>query len=749
MMAQHVGRAVHMLSVVVIMVLVLLRLTALAAPQVWFDVDPAMDPEPLAALSIAESLWIDVTLLVAAGIVLLLEGVLGPGVDRKLWLLAMLPAPFVIGHGGSDAIDLWQGAAWLSAITAGVALAHVARPAAWRVLLLSVLLAALLAPMMRGVLQMTSEHTQNIEQFEANKDAFFADRGWSADSPMARIYERRLKQPQPRGWFRTTNVLASLLACGMVTCIGLSIAAGRARVSSGEVGLCALLALFAGTLLVLSGSRGGMLAAVAGVLVLMAPLVPRLGAVVLAHRGRVALTMIALTLAGVALRGAVLPEGFLGEKSLLFRWHYLQGSAAIIAEAPAAGVGPGSFQNAYMLHRPARSPEEVRSAHNFIADWWATLGAAGLAWTALVIILLRRAARADEDPEDSWLFPPGMRWAIIAVMCVVALTMSLIVDMRAVLPVSSLLTRQLALVIIVVVAGLMLSIIAQARTHGVRWAMMAGSVALVVHALIEMTFFEFGGAAWGLAFLSLTGGAIPTGERGRGALAIGAVTAAIGVYIGVDGARHATTQQSRIADAAYVVRPDIIERPTPDGGLDIDIVPQTDMDLLATRRQAADLLQAAYEAWPTTPAPLEHAARQLALIRLLPENDTPVRLLFEAGEILGDAVERHDASSSIAQLAQLNVRLARVTGDPVHALRAASLFKVLCARDPHGVQAQRQLGELLYQLGQRDAATHWLTMALRNNAQLELDPLKQLAPTDVDRLKRLLERLEQAEETES
>jgi hypothetical protein len=43
---------------------------------------------------------------------------------------------------------------------------------------------------------------------------------------------------------------------------------------------------------------------------------------------------------GVIARGALLPEGFVGEKSLLFRWHYLQAASEIVNAHTLTGVGP-------------------------------------------------------------------------------------------------------------------------------------------------------------------------------------------------------------------------------------------------------------------------------------------------------------------------------------------------------------------------------------------------------------------------
>ena len=99
----------------------------------------------------------------------------------------------------------------------------------------------------------------------------------------------------------------------------------------------------------------------------------------------------------VALRGAVLPEGFLGDKSLLFRWHYTIASAHIVADAPWRGVGPDGSQAAYSLHRVPRNPEEVTSAHSMFWDWLCALGISGAAWIALVAFLLWRAGNPQEN----------------------------------------------------------------------------------------------------------------------------------------------------------------------------------------------------------------------------------------------------------------------------------------------------------------------------------------------------------------
>src|SRR5690606_11618084 len=99
--------------------------------------------------------------------------------------------------------------------------------------------------------------------------------------------------------------------------------------------------------------------------------------------GWVAIAAVGSALVAVAARGVAGEK--IGELSLLFRWFYLQGSARIIAEHPWLGVGPAGFRDAYLLAKPALSPEEVTSPHSVVFDWMSTLGVlAGGAWAVLL-----------------------------------------------------------------------------------------------------------------------------------------------------------------------------------------------------------------------------------------------------------------------------------------------------------------------------------------------------------------------------
>src|SRR5207247_156896 len=147
--------------------------------------------------------------------------------------------------------------------------------------------------------------------------------------------------------------------------LGLALGAFRARMQSGWSGAMLLCAIACAAALVSTGSKGAAMASLVGLALAGAPLLWLKSAQILAARlggaglpipirrnwGPLIIAMVLLPLAAVVLRGTALPEGFAGDKSLLFRWHYLQASAHIAAEHPWVGVGPDGFQDAYVRHR--------------------------------------------------------------------------------------------------------------------------------------------------------------------------------------------------------------------------------------------------------------------------------------------------------------------------------------------------------------------------------------------------------------
>ncbi|NNF43182.1 MAG: hypothetical protein HKN62_09035, partial [Phycisphaerales bacterium] len=379
---------------VAITLLVVTRCVVFFAPQVLFDIDPALDPNPIGGLGPAGSLTLDVVLLGLCVVTLGRRWRSGDPIDGRLLALAVLPLPVVLFHGITDAASLSRGVTWCAAAFAAVTIAHAMRRETTRTIIVAILIAGTVPVFVRGVANVTYEHADTVAQYEAQADAFLRARGWEPGSPAALVFERRLRQRHPSAWFITTNVFGTFAAFACVLSVGLALAGTRLTPRpGGAIGLFVLLAAGAGGLLILTGSKGAIAAGAGGVTLVVVThalarraIAPRMG-------GLVGSGVVLAALLAVVARGTVLPESFAGDRSLLFRWHYLVAAARMTATNPLVGVGPGHFQTAYVQHRPPRNPEEVTSAHSVFVDWSATLGVSAIAWIVLAFLFVVAAGR--------------------------------------------------------------------------------------------------------------------------------------------------------------------------------------------------------------------------------------------------------------------------------------------------------------------------------------------------------------------
>lgn len=381
--------------------LAILRLLLPHANDRFFDQDPATVDGALPALGPGASLWWDAVLVLVSVGVLWYES-RRRGLDGLLVGLAVLPVPVLWWHGWFDAMQAVRGADWLAAAMATTAMAHLARAPGARRLLLSVVFGAVVAMGLRGLYQLEVEHPQTVRFFVENREAFLEAKGWAMDSPEARSFERRLRQPEATGWIGFSNVFSGLSA---VVAIGLLASLVGRRRAADDVGTPPAVRLLIGlsgvglaVLVGLNGSKGAILASTFGVC-LAVGLLGRSRGVGGPRRSMWPLVAVAIGGLAVVLRG-LLPEDFAADRSLLFRWHYLQGAWSMFTTHPWFGVGPDGFQEAYATMKPARSPETVASAHGLVADWMASLGVLGVAW---VVWLVRLFVRPNVEASDGAL----------------------------------------------------------------------------------------------------------------------------------------------------------------------------------------------------------------------------------------------------------------------------------------------------------------------------------------------------------
>ncbi|MFN0020935.1 MAG: O-antigen ligase family protein [Pirellulaceae bacterium] len=229
--------------------------------------------------------------------------------------------------------------------------------------------------------------------YQANPEKFLKEGGYSTEknSVERKHLEDRMDDRAPLSTFALTNSLAGLLAPWLIIAAGIGLGEIR-KGGDRRVLLAALLAaLFLAGCLLLTKSRTAVLAAGFGALLLM--LYGRRGGfrvgwkIPVIGAGLLVLIGLGVVFAG-GLDAEVLSEA---PKALLYRLQYWRSSAAMIADYPLFGVGPGRFQAFFARYKLPEASETVSDPHNFLLEIWATAGT-----PALIALLAMLAAFAAE-----------------------------------------------------------------------------------------------------------------------------------------------------------------------------------------------------------------------------------------------------------------------------------------------------------------------------------------------------------------
>jgi hypothetical protein len=470
------------------------------SPNPTFDVDPLQNPLPWFGIGPSGVLLTSILMLLASSLILLGERLQGRGLDRTLLLLAVLPLISITWHGAQDATDLWHGADWLSAVVGGVALAHAVREPGLRSTVLGGLLGILAMLAIRGGMEVLVEHPAMVGYFEDNRDAVLHAFGWEPGSVQADLYERRLLQPEASGWFGLANLFSGLMVVGAILLFG----SAMQKLSGGSFMMLLLLLLGMLLLILVNGSKGAGAAGLLGVLVLFAPTVFKpLRKYSLSLPGMLALGCLLLAIIAVQIRGTFDASFLGGERSLLFRDHYLSGAWNMITNHPLLGVGPAGFQEAYLLFKPVTSPEDPISAHSIIFDWLASLGVLGTAWIALLAMLaLRCGLAARPDPDGT---PPASLGApgaglLIPLALLIAGVFGASLEFPSLTPLS-LVMRLVGILLAVAVAISAREAYLRLERWKHAWCMGGAMAALLALASIDMLFVHVGTVALAWAFV--------------------------------------------------------------------------------------------------------------------------------------------------------------------------------------------------------------------------------------------------------
>jgi hypothetical protein len=349
-------------------------LTALQAPQ---------------GATPATTAWLDSLLLAASALALARDGRW-----RRSRLVAVGVGLLAVAVGLSTAVAgdkpaaLLAGCSLVIFVLAGAALVCLVRTRWMFNLLLVGLLATGATTAIKCLNQRWYENPLTQQRWECVYKPELIRQGFDPQDPVFINFERRMRAGETYGFLGHPNVTATCLLMCLLAAGGL-LAAGVVHVvrtlrlraaaprSWGALGASALLCALLATALPLTGSRGALLAAGLGVvLLLFLGLTARWSA---RHaRGLLPLLIagyVAVVAAGTAygLKHDTLPNA-----SLAFRWHYWTAAWRAWQDVPLTGLGRENFAAAYQQYKRPQSPEEVRNPHNLWISLLVELGPLGL-----------------------------------------------------------------------------------------------------------------------------------------------------------------------------------------------------------------------------------------------------------------------------------------------------------------------------------------------------------------------------------
>lgn len=710
-----------MLAAVAIAGLAALRTMVVIFPALRFDVDPLFTDAAVAGIGPAHTLTLDACTLLLSAFVLAVCARRARWADATACGLALLPAAVISLHGTSSpfgADDLWRGSGWLAAMVGAVALWCAARTLprgpALRAALLAVLLCAAGPLVVRAGMQLVVEHSADVAWYTANKASLLASRGWAPDSAQALQYERRLMQLEATGWFGLSNILSSLLGAMAVALCGLALASWR-TLERGTAVLLLAVGVAGAAVVGINGSKGALVALGLGAGVALLASRSERSARVLQAAGVAAVALAVLAVVARGMMGEAL-----GERSLLFRWQYLQGAVGTWLDAPLTGAGPAGFAQVFLQFRPEHAPEEVQSAHSMWADWLAALGVAGLAWTGLVLAWVWQAGRAtlasrNERAAPATLGRNFMGAALAAALAACALAS--VADLHAL--------DGVGLVARAVGAGLAVALVValvqalETPSRAAAAALFGAALLLAVHAQIEMTLWNPGSVGWILAMLALAGAVPASSEPPRGAPACMAL-AVLGVLAcaanaALMGALPAAQLEGVLQRAAALV---VQGKGSPQSRMDAARLLADAPGVPPPWRDRPLLLAAALQQWASALAAMPTNAPEL-------KADVPAALAAVAAIVDRSRTEPVCGAAQVVALQALRGDAApEVRNDAATALRTFAALQL--SMNPRDTQAWLNLAQGSAAMGLMPEAQRAYQRALQADDTFVLDPMRQL-----------------------
>ncbi len=299
------------------------------------------------------------------------------------------------GHARPMLNAVWQ---WLSFGVAFVLCRQTFRTGLQQRAIVSVMLALAVCLSIHGFYQTFYSLPQTRRDYREDPEAALAEAGLVAPpgSPARAQFESRLNSTEPLATFTLTNSLAGFLSPWLLIAVGTAWTSWRNtqlrwRTLPGFV--------FCGVVIsacwILTKSRTATLATLFGLTLLVTYL--RRSGWRPDWRFMAGLVVAPIALVGFGLLVGGLDLLVLTEsvKSLRYRFEYWQATAAMIADYPWFGCGPGNFQQYYTAYKLPGASEVIGDPHNFILEVWATAGTpAGVALLVMLLVFATQVRRA-------------------------------------------------------------------------------------------------------------------------------------------------------------------------------------------------------------------------------------------------------------------------------------------------------------------------------------------------------------------
>lgn len=722
-------------GLVLILSSALCRAAVNAEPLPGWDADPTRMNIAIIGLGPTGSLVLDLCAWLGAAMVfafsrrhsrtdpLAILGVLGA--------LAILVRTFVFDAQNPDAIRI--ASSWAAAWAGFAAVLTQAHRTLVRSVLGSIVLCFVLYLAMKALVQVYVEHPALLAQFEANTAESLAAQGYEPGSAQALMYERRLRHPDPTGWFGLSNVMAGFFAAGA---IGLGHVGFRLQKSARLLTLLgAGGALFC---LLLTGSKAGLGVFLIGAFVLLAARFFPKKLLPLAVVGAVLVPPAAVIVRGVSNVPA-------GELSLLVRWFYLQGAARLTGDSFPIGVGPTGFQDAYALVKPIGATEDVTSPHMIWLDWSATMGAFALPVIAALAWVIWRFVRGLQQPcALPTISRHRMRLSrnLVIVAIIPPVMLGAWLEMQAT-PIENAVARLLG----VIAWGGLAMLLIRAGQPSAR-TLIGAALVLLMHSELDMLMTLPGSTPLVLLTLAL---AAPSSSSPRlrvpvRLVAVGPVLAfiALGVTTSRVWSWESLLRTSSARLGELVDRRDVLT----DRQASRQEWAALQIEFIRSGESSLEELSRAIEMMPDDER-VAHAAARLGLT--LADSAVPVVLakvetfVNESDRVLSESIEAAPSASLHAHRARVLLRWrellspqagdAAMTDDLLN--RAIEDLRQAAALSPQAAIHPAALAITLHEAGRSEEARNWALEALRRDEFSRLDPLAGLSEELVRRLERI------------